>query len=117
MGRKSGFVAFTLWGCGLFLLCGLHRLYTGRTVTGVLWFFTLGLCGIGQLIDLFRLGDMVRVANSEGDRGGGRGGRQSVPANTVAPVFNVTVNAAPTGVAPMIPDQIAAGTTQLLPRR
>ncbi|CAA2160928.1 hypothetical protein MBRA_06083 [Methylobacterium brachiatum] len=66
MGRKSGFVAFILWGCGLFLLCGLHRIYIGRFWTGLLWFFTLGLCGVGQLIDLFRLGDMVRVANSEG---------------------------------------------------
>ena len=112
MGRKSGFVAFVLWGCGLFLLCGLHRIYVGRFWTGLLWFFTLGLCGIGQLIDLFRLGDMVRVANSEG----GSGSRKFAPANTVAPVFNVTVNAAPAGV-PMMPDQIAAGTTQLLPRR
>ena len=115
MGRKSGFVAFVLWGCGLFLLCGLHRIYIGRFWTGLLWFFTLGLCGIGQLIDLFRLGDMVRVAN--GEVGGGGGTRQFAPANTVAPVFNVTINAAPPGVAPMMPDQIASSTTQLLPRR
>lgn len=115
MGRKSGFVALVLWVCGLFLLCGLHRLYTGRTKTGVLWFLTLGLCGIGQLIDLFRLGDMVRVANSEGGRDGG--GRQFAPSSTVAPVFNVTVNAVPGGVMSTMPEQIAGGTTPLLGRR
>ncbi|TXN22143.1 TM2 domain-containing protein [Methylobacterium sp. WL9] len=113
MGRKSGFVALLLWSCGLFLLCGLHRIYVGRFWTGLLWFFTLGLCGIGQLIDLLRLSDMVHVANSEG----GRGARQIAPATTVAPVFNVTINAAPAGVEPITPDQIAAGMTQLPPRR
>lgn len=113
MGRKSGFVAFILWGCGLFLLCGLHRIYIGRFWTGLLWFFTLGLCGIGQLIDLFRLGDMVRVANS----GGGGSSKHFAPANTVAPVFNVTVNAAPAGMMPPTPEQIEGGTTRLLPRR
>ncbi|SDA32563.1 TM2 domain-containing protein [Methylobacterium sp. UNC378MF] len=114
MGRKSGFLAFILWGCGLFLLSGLHRFYVGRFWTGLLWFFTLGLCGVGQLIDLFRLGDMVRVANSEG---GGGSSRHFAPANTVAPVFNVTVNAGPAGMATVTPEQIAAGGTQLLSRR
>lgn len=113
MRQKSGFVAFVLWGAGFFLLCGLHRIYVGRFWTGLLWLFTFGLCFVGQLIDLFRLGDMVRVANSEGT--GGR--RYTASVNTVAPVFNVTVNAAPAGISPMMPDQIAADTTQLLPRR
>lgn len=112
MGRKSGFVAFILWCGGLFLLCGLHRFYTGRFWTGALWFFTLGLCGIGQLIDLFRLGDMVRVANSEGDSS-----RHFTPANTVAPVFNVTVNAMPAGMMPAALEQVEGSTARLLPRR
>ena len=112
MGRKSGFVTFVLWGCGLLLLCGLHRLYLGRTKTGVLWFFTLGLCGIGQLIDLFRLGDMVRVANSEGMGSP----RYAAPANAVAPVFNVTVNAGSAGQPAVIPRQIDGSAARLLPR-
>jgi len=37
---------------GFVPLCGLHRFYTGRFVTGFLWLFTLGLGGIGQLIDI-----------------------------------------------------------------
>ncbi|MCJ2066514.1 NINE protein [Methylobacterium sp. J-088] len=106
-------MAFILWGCGLFLLCGLHRIYVGRFWTGLLWFFTLGLCGIGQLIDLFRLGDMVRVANSEG----AGGVRHLSSANTVAPVFNVTINAVPAGVMPTTSEQIGASTPQLLSRR
>ncbi|MGU3540407.1 TM2 domain-containing protein [Methylobacterium sp. A54F] len=114
MGRKSGFVAFVLWCAGLFLLAGLHRFYVGRFWTGLLWFFTLGLCGIGQLIDLFRLGDMVQVANSEA----ASSSQRPVAGHTVAPVFNVSINAMPVpmGSAATLPDQIEAGTRRLLPR-
>jgi hypothetical protein len=34
-------------------ICGLHRLNAGRTWTGLLWLFTLGLLWVGQFIDLF----------------------------------------------------------------
>jgi TM2 domain-containing membrane protein YozV len=50
---KSIFLSYLLWlGCAVGL-CGLHRLYTGRTFTGFLWLFTLGLLGVGQLVDVF----------------------------------------------------------------
>lgn len=62
---KSGPVAFILWLICLVGICGLHRFYVGRFWTGLLWLFTLGLLGIGQIIDLFLLPSMVRQANLE----------------------------------------------------
>lgn len=42
---------------------GAHRFYFGKQVSGVIWFFTLGLLGIGWLIDLFLIPDMDRQAD------------------------------------------------------
>jgi hypothetical protein len=36
----------------MFGLCGLQRFYVGKVGTGILWLFTWGLFGIGQLIDI-----------------------------------------------------------------
>ncbi len=60
--RRVG-VAYVLW---FFLgVLGVHRVYLGRVVSGVIWFLTLGLFGIGWLVDLFLIPSMVRDANRD----------------------------------------------------
>ena len=60
---RSVTVAYLLWLLGLFGFCGIHRFYSGKFFTGILWLFTLGLLGFGQLIDLFLIPGMVENAN------------------------------------------------------
>lgn len=56
----SKLVGYALW---IFGFTGAHRFYYGKPVTGTLWFFTLGLLGIGWLIDLFLIPSMDRQAD------------------------------------------------------
>ncbi len=56
----SKLVGYALW---IFGFTGAHRFYYGKPVTGTLWFFTLGLLGIGWLIDLFLIPAMDREAD------------------------------------------------------
>jgi len=53
-------IGYILW---IFGFTGSHRFYYGRPVTGTIWFFTLGLLGIGWLIDLFLIPGMDREAD------------------------------------------------------
>jgi TM2 domain-containing membrane protein YozV len=52
-------IGYLLW---LFGFMGAHRFYYGRPVSGTIWFFTLGLLGIGWLIDLFLMPSLDRSA-------------------------------------------------------
>ena len=63
--RKSTGTAFLLWALCFLGPAGLHRFYTRRYVTGVIWLLTWGLLGIGSFIDLFLIDGMVRDANRE----------------------------------------------------
>jgi TM2 domain-containing membrane protein YozV len=56
-------LAFVLWLTCLFGLCGLHRFYLGRPISGFLYLITLGFLGIGQIVDLARMDAMVDRAN------------------------------------------------------
>jgi len=51
---------------GFVPICGLHRFVSGRIGTGLLWLFTLGLAGVGQLVDL------ILIALGEFRDGSGR---------------------------------------------
>jgi len=52
-------IGYLLW---IFGFTGSHRFYFGRPVSGTIWFFTLGLLGIGWLIDVFLIPWMERTA-------------------------------------------------------
>ena len=53
-------IGYIVW---LFGFTGSHRFYYGKPVTGTIWFFTLGLLGIGWLIDVFLIPSMDRSAD------------------------------------------------------
>jgi TM2 domain-containing membrane protein YozV len=62
---KSIRTAYFLWVIGGFGWLGFHRFYLGKIRTGVIWFLTGGLVGLGALVDFFTLGDQVRQYNTE----------------------------------------------------
>ncbi len=53
-------IGYLLW---IFGFTGSHRFYYGRNITGIIWLCTLGLLGIGWLIDLFLIPGMDRDAD------------------------------------------------------
>lgn len=60
-------VGYALW---VFGFTGSHRFYYGKPITGTIWFFTLGLLGIGWLIDLFLIPSMDRQCDFRFRAGG-----------------------------------------------
>lgn len=53
-------IGYLFW---IFGFTGAHRFYYGKQITGTIWFFTLGLLGIGWLIDVFLIPSMDRTAD------------------------------------------------------
>lgn len=53
-------VGYILW---IFGFTGAHRFYFGKPISGTVYFFTLGLLGIGWFIDLFLIPSMDRQAS------------------------------------------------------
>ncbi len=56
----SKIIGYVLW---IFGFLGAHRFYYGKPVTGTIWLFTLGLLGIGWLVDFFLIPSMDREAD------------------------------------------------------
>lgn len=53
-------VGYILW---IFGFTGAHRFYFGKPISGTIYFFTLGLLGIGWIIDLFLIPSLDRQAS------------------------------------------------------
>ena len=53
-------IGYVLW---IFGFMGAHRFYYGKTVSGIIYFFTFGILGIGWLIDLFLIPSMDAEAD------------------------------------------------------
>ncbi len=53
-------LGYILW---VFGFTGSHRFYYGKTVTGIIWFLTFGLLGIGWIVDAFLIPNMERESN------------------------------------------------------
>jgi len=60
--RSTG-TAYLLWLTCLLGVSGVHRLYAGKYVSGIIWLFTYGFFGFGQLIDLALIPGMVEDKN------------------------------------------------------
>lgn len=58
-------LSYLLWCLGLVGLCGLHRFYNRKPISGCLWLFSLGWLGIGQIIDLFNIPELVLQAERQ----------------------------------------------------
>jgi TM2 domain-containing membrane protein YozV len=52
---------YLLW---IFGFTGAHRFYFGKPISGTIWFFTLGLLGVGWVIDLFLMPGLERSAEA-----------------------------------------------------
>lgn len=64
-GPRDVGMAYLLWAASFVGIAGLHRFYTGRWVTGLLYLFTFGIFGVGTFVDLFLIPNQVRSFNHE----------------------------------------------------
>ena len=65
---KTGRIDYNLtWILLTFLgIFGIHRMYMGKWLSGILYFLTGGLLGIGIIYDFWTLNDQITIANASG---------------------------------------------------
>ena len=61
--KKEVALGYLLWCLSFVGVCGVQRMYLGQVGYGIALLFTLGFCGIGQLLDLLLLPEAVNAAN------------------------------------------------------
>jgi TM2 domain-containing membrane protein YozV len=61
--RKEKTLMLILTLAGFLGVAGIHRLFTGDIILGVLYFFTAGLCFIGTIVDLINIGNITLKYN------------------------------------------------------
>ena len=82
---KNKIIAIILACFGFFGLAGLHRFYQRKIGTGLLYFFTFGLLGIGTLVDVILLvKDLISFIKSNGSN-------EYLIAEDTPSSFNITV--------------------------
>ena len=66
----AGSVDYTVaWVLLTFLgLLGIHRMYMGKWVTGIMYLLTGGIFGLGYLYDFWTLNDQITLINSSGKK-------------------------------------------------
>ncbi|KAH7821924.1 putative TM2 domain [Monocercomonoides exilis] len=64
-GQFSSSTACLAWAACFVGVAGMHRIYLGETIMGIVYCLTGGLCGIGQLIDGCSLSSKVEARNAE----------------------------------------------------
>jgi TM2 domain-containing membrane protein YozV len=45
-------------------LFGIHRMYMGKWITGILYLLSAGVLGIGVIYDFWTLNDQITLVNS-----------------------------------------------------
>ncbi|GGY62338.1 NINE protein [Marinobacter zhanjiangensis] len=45
---------------------GIHRMYLGKWITGIIYLFTLGVFGLGVIYDFWTLNEQITLKNNEG---------------------------------------------------
>jgi len=86
---KNTKTAYILWCLGFFGLCGVHRFYAGKIVSGMVWLLTFGFCFIAQIIDLALIPSMISEANREK---GYFQPSEVITSSPPAPVVNQVIN-------------------------
>ena len=65
---KAGSIDYTVaWILLTFLgLFGIHRMYMGKWITGIIYLFSGGLFCIGYIYDYWTLNDQITIINADG---------------------------------------------------